>query len=256
MDSATNAGPGAAQQPRPARGGLIARLPLEHRLPLVIGTLVLVAIAALVAIAYTEMRRTSLRTASERLTVVTTQLRDLFQQSSRQIRGQLATTAKAPAILAFARAQTSGTRERALATLKETQANQVIAMEIRDSTGRVLLAATTGGLSVDSIAVNDVLPSLEPSDSAVAGGFRLVKDTIVLPVAIGVPNAPGLYVVQWRRIAGSRRSREQMQRLVGLDAQMFLGTAATGRWSNLERVVPAPPFRGADTQAIRHYVSA
>jgi signal transduction histidine kinase len=255
MESATSAGPSADRPPRAVRGGLIARLPLEHRLPLVIGTFVLIAIAALVAVAYAEMRRTSLRTGSERLTAVTTQLRDLFQQSSRQIRGQLAPVAKEQSILAFTRAQTASTRERALAALKATQTTQVIATEIRDSTGKVLLASTSGTLRVDSIAVADVLPSLEPTDSAVAGGFRLVNDTLVFPAAIAVAGAPGHYVVQWRRLVGSRRSREQMSRLVGSDAELFLGTASTGHWTNLERVVPPPPFATRPGDTVQHYAS-
>ena len=255
MVSATSAGPSAAQPPRRSRGGWIARLPLEHRLPLVIGTLVVVAIAALVAVAYAEMRRTSVRTASERLTVVTTQLRDLFLQSSQQIRGQLATTAKAQPILAFARAQTPGTRERAIAALQTGQAAQVIATEIRDSTGRVLLATTTGTLRVDTIGVADVLPSLEPSDSAVAGAFRLVNDTLVFPTAIGIANAPGLYVVQWRRLVPSRRTREQMQRLVGSEAVMYLGSPASERWTDLESVVPTPAFARATAAPIQRYVN-
>lgn len=231
----------------------MARLPLEHRLPLVIGTLVLIAIAALVAVAYAEMRRTSLRTSADRLTAVTAQLRELFQQSSQQIRGQLAATAKAPPVLAFARARTPATREAAEKALAAAQTPQVIAMEIRDSTGAVLLAATQSALRVDTITVNDVLPAMEPSDSAVAGGFRLVADTLVFPVAIEVPNARGFYVVQWRRIAGSRRVREQMSRLVGSDAELFLGTPSSGRWTNLERVVPPPAFAARAGDSLRRY---
>src|SRR5687768_3278882 len=164
MESATNAGPGGrpSRPLRPSRRVRMARLPLEHRLPLVIGTLVLIAIAALVAVAYAEMRRTSLRTASERLAAVTTQLRDMFQQSSQQIRGQLGTTAKAQPVLAFTRARTPATRENALKALAAAQTNPVIATEIRDSTGAVLLSATQGTLRVDTVAVNDVLPAMEP----------------------------------------------------------------------------------------------
>jgi signal transduction histidine kinase len=234
---------------------VIARLPLEHRLPLVIGTLVLIAIAALVAVAYAEMRRTSLRTGSERLTSVTAQLRDLFQQSSRQIRGQLGPVAKEQPILAFTRAQTASTRERALVALKAVQTNQVIATEIRDSAGKVLLAATSGTLRVDTMAVADVLPSLEPSDSAVAGGFRLLNDTLVYPAAIRVAGAPGHYLVQWRRLTGSRRAREQMSRLVGSDAQLFLGTPSSGHWTNLEHAVPPPSFTTRPGDTLQRYVS-
>lgn len=255
MESAKTAGASAAPPPRHARGGLVARLPLEHRLPLVIGTLVVIAIAVLVAVAYAEMRRTTLRTASERLTVVTTQLRDLFQQSSQQIRGGLGPIARTPAIVAYTRAQTATTRERAMTALRAAQANQVIATEIRDSAGRVLLASTNGALRVDTIAVGDVLPATEPSDSAVAGSFRLVNDTIVFPAAIAVAGAPGFYVVQWRRLAGSRRTREQMQRLVGSEAVMFLGSPTSQRWTDLESVVPPPAFANAATAPIHRYTN-
>ena len=255
MESATSAGPSAARPSRPDRRGGIARLPLEHRLPVVIGTLVLIAIAALVAVAYAEMRRTSLRTASDRLAVVTAQLRDMFQQSSQQIRGQLGKTAKAQPVLAFTRARTPATRENALKALAAAQTNQVIASEIRDSAGAVLLSATQSTLRVDTIAVNDVLPAMEPGDSAVAGAFRLVGDTLVFPVAIGVPSASGFYVVQWRKLTASRRAREQMSRLVGSDAELFLGSSSTGRWTNLERVVPPPPFASRAGDSSQHYLS-
>lgn len=253
MVSATNAGSSAGRPPRPGRSGLIARLPLEHKLPLVIASLLLAAIAVLVALAYSEMRRTSLVTATERLTVVGTQMRDIFQQSSQQIRGQLATTARAQPVLAFARARTASTRERALATLSAVQGAQIIATEIRDSAGTVLLASTSGGLRVDTIATNDVLPSLEPSDSAVAGSFRMVNDTLVYPVAIGVPGASGIYLVQWRRLAGSRRTRELMSRLVGSEAEMFLGARSTSHWTNLETIVPPPPFVAEDSTGMQRY---
>lgn len=234
----------------------MAHLPLEHRLPLVIGTLMVVAIASLVAVAYAEMRRTSVRTASERLTVVTTQLRDLFQLSSQQIRGQLGATAKAAPVLAFTRARTPSTRARALTALQGApgaQSAQVVATEIRDSTGQVLLAATNGTLRVDTIGVADVLPSMEPSDSAIAGAFRLVNDTIVYPNAVGIAGAPGFYVVQWRRVVGSRRTREQMQRLVGSEASMYLGSASTNRWTNLEGVASPPSFTGVPGQPLQRY---
>ena len=255
MVSASPAGPSADRSPQPSRGERIARLSLEHKLPLVIGTLVLVAIVALVAVSYTEMRRSSLRTASERLTVVATQLRDLFQQSSAQLRGQVVTVARVPAVLAFARAQTAETRERAIAAIKAAPSSQVIATGIRDSTGKSVLLVSNGAYRVDTLPVNDVLPSLEPSDSAVVGGFRLMGDTLIYPVAVGIPGASGMYVVQWRQLVGSRRTREQMSRLVGLDAELFLGTASSGRWTNLERVVPAPPFTTGESAGLQRYTT-
>src|SRR5438552_4697872 len=82
--------------------GVIDRLSLEHKLPLIIGGLLLAVIAALTTAAYIEVRTTSLGIASERLTNVTLQFRDLFQQSGTQLRTQAAATANKPALVQFA----------------------------------------------------------------------------------------------------------------------------------------------------------
>lgn len=253
MVSAKPAGP-SADPPRSGRGGLISRLPLEHKLPLVIGSLVLFAIVSLVALSYAEMRRSAMHTASDRLSAVTTQLRDLFQQSSQQIRGQLATTARSPEVLAYARARTSAAAARAAEALRKTETITVFATEIRDSTGKVFVTTDVSGKRVDSMSVADVLPALEPSDSGTTGAFRALRDTLVFPVASAVPGARGWYVVQWRSLAASRRTREQMSRLVGSEAELFLGSPSTGKWSNLESVI-APPEFSHTAAAMQRYVS-
>ena len=44
-----------------------------------------------------------------------------------------------------------------------------------------------------------------------------------------------------------------MSRLVGLDAELYLGTASSGRWTDLERVVPAPPFTTGESAGLQRY---
>ena len=90
-------------------GGVIDRLSLEHKLPLIIGGLLLAVIAALTTAAYVEVRTTSFGIASERLTNVTLQFRDLFQQSGAQLRTQIAATANKLTVADFAKAKTRTT---------------------------------------------------------------------------------------------------------------------------------------------------
>src|SRR5205823_9699017 len=99
---------------------VISKLSLEQKLPLLIGGLLLAVIAALTTAAYLEVRTTSLAIASERLSNVTLQFRDLFQQSGTQLRTQAAATANKPMVADFAKAKTrtKRAREQALADLK------------------------------------------------------------------------------------------------------------------------------------------
>jgi signal transduction histidine kinase len=235
-------------------GGVIARLSLEYKLPLIIGGLLLVVILALTTAAYVEVRNTSKDIATERLTNLTQQFRDLLQQSAAQLRTQAAATASKPGIVEFARTKSPRARLRALADLQYTgpQPEQVPATELRDSTGAVLLT-TAAGRGLDTMSVGDVLPRTEPGDSALIGSFRVLHDTIVYPVATPVQGAANAYVVRWRRIAGSRRSREQLTRLIGNGAQLFIGSPGGKHWTNLERAVPAPPLNASASEMIQTY---
>jgi signal transduction histidine kinase len=236
-------------------GGVIARLSLEYKLPLIIGGLLLVVIVALTSAAYLEVRGTSEGIATERLTNVTLQFRDLLQQSGAQLRTQAAAAASKPGLVEFAKTHSVRARDRAVADLKYIgpQAEQVVATELRDSAGTVLLTTASAGRGLDTMSLGDVLPRTEPGDSAVIGAFRLLHDTLVYPVATPVQGASNAYVVRWRRIAGTRRSREQLTRLIGNGAQLFLGNVGGKHWTNFEGVVPAPPLNASASEMIQTY---
>jgi signal transduction histidine kinase len=237
------------------RAPMLARLSLERKLPLIIGGLLLAVILALSLASYAEVRRTAVRVASERLTNVTQQFRDLFQQSSAQMRTNAAKNAGNPTLVEFARTRNPRLRDRALAELRYAgpQAEQVIGSELRDREGAVLLSTVPASIGLDTIQTKDVLPPTEPGDSAVIGGFRRLRDTTVYPVAVPVRGSRDAYVVHWRRIAGSRRSREQITQLIGSDATLFLGNADGARWIDLEGAVSAPPIDLATPRAIQQY---
>lgn len=223
--------------------GIVARLSLEHKLPLIIGALLLVVIVALSVAAYVEARDTALRVASERLSSVTAQMRDLLRQQTVQIRASAASAPIAADLVAFAKTRDARLRERALATLRYTgpQPQQVIASELRDSSGAVLLSTSRDTFALPRVPAGETRPRRAPVDSAVLGSFRQIRDTIIYPIAVPVPGVQGAYVVRWRRMSGSRASREQMTRLIGSDATLFVGNPDGSLWGDLERPVPGPP---------------
>jgi signal transduction histidine kinase len=223
--------------------GMVARLSLEHKLPMIIGALLLIVILALSAAAYTEARNTSLRVASERLTSVTAQMRDLLRQQSVQLRAIAASDTIGADLVAFAKSRDPRLRDRALAALqyKGPMPQQVIGSQLRDSSGTVLLSNTRDTFGLARVPTAEGRPRRALVDSVVLGQFRLLRDTVVYPVAVPVPGAQGTYVVHWRRMSNSRGSREQMTRLIGSDATLFVGNADGSLWSDLERPVQGPP---------------
>ena len=60
----------------------IARLPLEYKLPVLMGGLLVLAILAIATAAYVEVRQSAIATASQRVSSIALQLRDNFQLSA------------------------------------------------------------------------------------------------------------------------------------------------------------------------------
>ena len=248
---------------RNAADGSIGSLPtpfspstsLERKLPALIGLLVLGIIAALTVFAWLEFRDTVKRSAVDRLSNVTVQFRDLFQQSVVQLRQRGTETGAQPALAAYASDRSPAATRAALAALQNVTVapEQVVATELRDKAGRIILTTASGQASPAEGSLPDVIPSTEPGGEATIGNFRLLRDTLVYPVAAPVRGSPDLYVVRWRRMTGSRRTRELLTRLVGSDASIYLGNARGEGWSDLERPVARPDFAADSASGVRDY---
>lgn len=232
-------------------------LSIGQKLPLVIGGLLLAVIVALTTAAWLEVRTSARRSAEERLQAVTTQFRDLFTQSVASQRQLLHPLATHPAIGRFVRS--AGPPDAALRAMRamrevQLQPEAVLLTEIRTASGRVLLAtARDEGLSPAS---RSALDALSASDSIFVGPLRLVRDTLVYPVAARIAGSDSVYVVRWRRMAGSRRTREAFSALVGSEASIHLGNVKGSEWTDLERPVRRPAWIDGDADHRRHVISA
>lgn len=234
---------------------------IEARLPLIIGALLLVVIVALAGAAWIQARRSALHVAEGRLSAVTTQFRDLFRQSLEQIRERIAPAGRDPAIVAFV-ARDQAVRRRAsdataLAALRRlaAQPEQVLATELRDARGRVLLTTAPNDTALAALSMAGVLPrASDGAATAAVGRFLRLRDTLVYPVVVPVQGAgDAIHVVHWRKLVGSQRTREQFTRLIGSDASIYVGNASGEGWSDLERPVPRPPFAADSAQVPRTY---
>ena len=223
---------------------------------MLMGGLLVLAILAIAAAAYIEVRNSAIGTASQRVSTIALQLRDNFQQSAVQLRSDIRTAANAPALAAYLASRTPETRAQALEAMvpRGPGVNQVLGTELRDRNGRVLVSNIRDGFSFDTMPLA-VARETASRDSASIGRFRTVAsmpDTLVFPTIAPLGNGDA-YIVRWRRLSGSRRQRELITQLIGSQASLFLGNPDGSVGTDLERTATRPALPVDTPGATRVY---
>jgi len=224
-----------------------------HRAPYLIAALLFAAIAAVASAAYMEVRRGSIGAASERLSSVTRQFRDLFQQSAAQLRTAALASANKPEVVSFVEdwkrhagdsARLFRPRERARAALiaDVPQPEQILSTSLVDGRGATMIT-TAPAWRADSVSVAWLVAHAR-ADSTAITAFQLRGDTTIYAVAARVRGSDA-YLVRWRKLSASRRGREQLTQLVGSDARLLIGNSDGSVWSDLEKATSAPGIASA-----------
>ena len=219
-----------------------ARQSLRLRLPLLISALLGLVLVAVSWSAYRQLERVLVSASAERLSSVTLRVAGMFDESLDTMRGtsrELALTAPVTRLLAQ---PDTATHAEVARLLEQTRARMTqpaaIALWRRD--GRRVLAVGPAA----SVAAATVIP--EPAGRTRRGpwigplvqGDSGVGYVIVTPV-IPAPGDTIGFIVAHRRLRPVTTA--QVISLIGSDATLMIGNAKGGLWSDLQRIVPAPP---------------
>lgn len=234
-----------------------ARMTMERKLPLLIGLFVVAATAAIAIAGYVEVRHTSISSAEERTASVAELFGDIFTGQAEDLKALAVAGATHRDVVEYA---SSGGADRdrpgAMRVLRALAAsNNVISAQLRSSDGRVLLTtdSTTAAPPFDAMPGTHPPAEAAMGDSAFVGRFRAWGDSVVYPVAAGIPGSAEEYVVVWRRFTTTAETRELLRGLLGSNSSLFLGNADGTLWSNLEEMVPAPDERVTATESTQVY---
>lgn len=221
-----------------------AALSLESKLPLLIGGFLLVATVALSIAGFAAVRRNTIAGAGERLTSITRQFREIFEQQSQQLRTVAAAHAARPELVAFVRDPRPVRSGAALAALRYSgpQSEAVIGTSLRARDGGFSLSNVPDALALPLDSLERELLGLTgaPVDSARVGRFHLIGDAIIYAVITPVEGRAGSWLFLWRRLPLSARTRTQLSQLLGADATLVIGNANDSLWTDLEQVIPGP----------------
>ena len=222
-------------------------LSIKAKLPLLIGGLLVLVTLVYGWAAYQTVRVSTAVAVTARLGTVVDQLALTLKASRSQLLAATRTVADSPAVRAYATHPEARLRASAEAALRPPAipGQQIVVTELW-SGGRRLLAVGAPDKWSDARGAADLLEQAARTDSGAVGPFRAVGDSIVYGLAAPVMAAGRLrgYVVQWRRVAASadtRQQNERLNRLIGSDAHLFIGSTPGDIWTDLSRRVPPPP---------------
>lgn len=230
---------------------------IKWQLPIAIGLLLLIVVAAVGTNAYREVHDAALASAGTRLQDVGQQLSTLLEQSVDARIAETRAVAGDAAVAGALASRSPNARAGARAALSELRATspQITAVELWDTAGERVAAVQ------DPVAV--AAASREPrrwwtaGDTIAVSGFRSDGEQISYAVAAAVRSQGRIigHVVQRRLLSSSPESARLIEDLIGMDAAFFFGEPG-GPWTDLVGLVERPNLPVASDGRVRDYVAA
>jgi len=237
----------------------LSNVSFKYRLPILIGALLAAVILAWTWASYRAVKASALDVGRERLQNLTQQLATLLQQSAGNILTKSATVANDAALRAFVESPQTSSRADAQKVLQQFTAPQdanSIRVELWNTENTLLLvspesdATPLGDLTTEFKQV-----SAEPFKTA--GAIRQLKDAVGFPAVAAIKSEDGRvagYLVRWRKLAASADTRQQMTRLLGTNATVYLGNQDNETWTDFANIVAKPPVDVRAKEDISTYV--
>jgi two-component system sensor kinase FixL len=236
----------------------LSNLSIKHRLPLLIGVLLLGIILASTWASYRGVKESALDVGRERLLNLTQQLASLSQESTVALLSRTANVANNPAIRTFLQSPSTTTRTLASESLLQL----TIGQDLKNLQLELWNANKTIGLTIPELASPEtvdlenefMLCAAEPFK--VVGPLRLVKDTIAYPAVAAVKDGSGKligYLVWWRRASPTANGRKQLTALLGSQGGLYYGNSRGDVFTDLEKLATKPPVSLASTLEVTHY---
>src|SRR5689334_21355731 len=234
-----------------------ANVSFKYRLPLLIGTLLALILVACNWAAYRAVKASAFDVGRERLQNLTQQLSSLLQQSANTISTKTASVANEPAMRAFVKSPTPESRAEVNKLLQQFLAPQdqnSLRVELWSTDRLLLVAPETQATPLNDLSAEFKHCAAEPFRTI--GNIRRLNDTIGFPAVAAVKGDDGKvagYLVRWRKLAASADTRQQMTKLLGTSATLYLGNQADDIWTDLAAIVAKPPLDVRTHEEIQTY---
>lgn len=214
-------------------------------MPAIISLLILLVILTLSWTAYFGVRRASQQVGQERLKALIEQFRDIFQASSDKLKTSTTEMALQKPVTDFLLNPAGVDLTNYFKNSPSLQGDTLTkALQVLDRNKAILYSSigyrTSFPEVADSVFSN---ASANPNFNAI-GKIQIQRDTMIYPVVVSVKrNSHTLgYLIRWRLLLSNRRNIQNINKLLGEDASIYVGNADNSFWTNFTDPVSVHDF--------------
>ncbi|MEI9959531.1 MAG: ATP-binding protein [Ferruginibacter sp.] len=219
-------------------------LSIQQRLPLLICVLLSAVILAFSFVSYYGVKKASIEIAKNRLHALTGELGSMFSKSSATLNGITSATARHDSIKKCILSGGTEFSNEAKAILNKLKRDSTwVLIDLLDAHRVPVLRSGDSGVE-KKLPLDSVFSSGIPTrDSLIVGKTYAVADSMFYSVYCSVTekNAVIGYIVIWRSLATSPQALDQLSKLMGTGATLYIGNTDGTLWTNLIKPVSAPP---------------
>lgn len=240
------------------------RVSIRKRLPLLIGTLLLTGTMLFGWISYVGVKKAALKVGQDRLLALTEQLSSLFPNSTRTYITSTLSVAGQEAVKKYLYSNGKDSAAEVLKALQKLrQDTSFVQVELLNADRMNILNSAKEGINI-KIPTDSILPHISPlmPDSGKIGKIYALHNSIYYPVIATVTDhlpAGGQsskiigYIVRWRSMKATPQALEQLSKLMGTGAKLYIGNDDGTLWTDMITAVSAPPIGKQNTNNIITY---
>jgi PAS domain S-box-containing protein len=217
------------------------RLTIRQRLPFLITLLMLSIVLVFGIISYLFVRKVTLQVGENRLQTSSQQLSDLLSGNAYNLVTTAHMEANKPAIKAYVLSDGKDSTKAVQEVFRELQKDtSCFGWALLDTNLNFLHA--TGKPNRESLMASFQHFGATRSEPGVIGQLYSIGDSICFPVIAVISENSRLigYLAKWRHMQTRLSTVNQIAKLIGAEAKLYVGNIDGTLWSNFVRPIPAP----------------
>lgn len=212
------------------------RLSIQQRLSFTICLLLLLVIVVYGAANYYSLKKATLVIAKQRVTKITRELSQTFEQSARVVTGFESAMAENKTINDCLLSEGARFKAEAAAELTKLHRDKTwICAELTDSSGTTIVQRDFSGKAIGFSPATAIKQAGLRPESAGLGKIYDIGGLMYFPVICPVMNNHHVkgYLIAWLLLKGTRQSVAQLSQLVGGNAAFYLVNADQSLWTDM-----------------------
>ena len=209
-------------------------------------------------ISYIGARKIALKLGEDRLKTLSNQLGTMIAGNTHNFLSATYSIANRPAIKKYL---LSNAKDSAGATMKllESLRNDTlfVQVELKNSKGATIIKSAERQAHLN-INIDSLVTRIEGDDSGRVEKLFASGNSIYYPIIANIFENRQLigYIVRWKRVVSTPGALEQLSRLMGTDARIFVGNTDGSLWTDLLKPISSPPVNDLGENKIIEYTSS